>query len=110
MKVTIDNQTLELKSSALTLLKFKELFNEDLYDVLVAIEEKQIEIAEAKETPKNTTSFIIEHALKMAYTMSDLNVGFEEWLSSMGGVLDDSKWINEVLRLATGTFRRNNTP
>ncbi len=108
--VRISGNEYTMQSSAYTQLKYKNDTGRSLYEDINKFTALQ---KQSEEEPLSVLDEMMEIILKVAYTMieesnsSQVN-SFEDFLKKCENLLEDSKWINEVIQLASSPISGGN--
>lgn len=114
-EITIGTKKFNMKSSAYTQFKYKDITGRSLIKDLTMLGKKYADIGEIKEEEAlekydDLEEFIMT-ALRMAYIMSvegkSFNGTFENFLMEIDNYLDNLDWISEVMDLALSPLSRN---
>ena len=114
-EITIGAKTFNMKSSAYTQFKYKDITGKSLIKDLTDLAKKyegfgEIKEEEALEKFDDLDEFIMT-ALRIAYIMSmegkSFNGSFEMYLMEIDNYLEKLDWIGEVVELALSPLSRN---
>lgn len=114
-EITIGTKTFNMKSSAYTQFKYKDITGKSLIKDLTDLAKKyegfgEIKEEEALEKFDDLDEFIMT-ALRIAYIMSmegkSFNGTYEGFLMEIDNYLDNLDWIGEVVELALSPLSRN---
>lgn len=114
-EITIGSKKFNMKSSAYTQFKYKDITGKSLIKDLTELGKKYENIGEVKEEEAierydDLDDFIVT-ALRIAYIMSmeakSFNGSFESFLMEIDNYLDNLDWIGEVVELAISPLSRH---
>lgn len=108
--VTISGNDYTMQSSAYTQLKYKNDTGRSLYEDINRFTTLQ---KQSETEPLAVLDEMMEIILKVAYTMieesnSNQVNSFEDFLKKCENLLEDTKWINEVIQLASSPISGGN--
>ena len=106
--VKIGKQSYDMKASVLTLETYKRLYDKDLMGVVADLKNEFNDAINKGEWITKIQSIMLD-VLKIAHVMiQEFNPNFmsyEDWVKDLDGLLDEPKWIAEVLEVAMSPFR-----
>lgn len=114
-EITIGTKKFNMKASAYTQFKYKDITGRSLIKDLTELGKKyenfgDVKEEEALERYDDLDDFIMT-ALRIAYIMSmegkSFNGAFENYLMEIDNYLDNTDWIGEVVELALSPLSRN---
>ena len=114
-RIKIGSKEFDMKSSAYTQFKYKDITGKSLIKDLTALGKKyenfdKIDENEAIERFDDLDEFIMT-ALRIAFIMiiegKSFNGSFEGYLMEIDNYLEDLTWISEVVELALSPLSRN---
>lgn len=114
-EITIGTKKFNMKASAYTQFKYKDITGRSLIKDLTELGKKyenfgDVKEEEALERYDDLDDFIMT-ALRIAYIMSmegkSFNGTFENYLMEIDSYLDNTDWIGEVVELALSPLSRN---
>jgi hypothetical protein len=114
-EITIGTKKFNMKASAYTQFKYKDITGRSLIKDLTELGKKyenfgDVKEEEALERYDDLDDFIMT-ALRIAYIMSmegkSFNGTFENYLMEIDNYLDNTDWIGEVVELALSPLSRN---
>lgn len=114
-EITIGTKKFNMKASAYTQFKYKDITGRSLIKDLTELGKKyenfgDVKEEEALERYDDLDDFIMT-ALRIAYIMSmegkAFNGTFENYLMEIDSYLDNTDWIGEVVELALSPLSRN---
>ena len=114
-EITIGSKKFNMKASAYTQFKYKDITGRSLIKDLTELGKKyenfgDVKEEEALERYDDLDDFIMT-ALRIAYIMSmegkSFNGTFENYLMEIDNYLDNTDWIGEVVELALSPLSRN---
>jgi len=113
-KIRIGNKNLEIKSSAYTMFGYKDFTGRDLMADLNKINNlykktQKMNQEQTKDFWLSNFNSIFNLTLELAYTLAkeadDGISSYKEWLSSIDNLMQDPKWIKDVLEVGMSPFR-----
>lgn len=106
--VTIGKQSYDMKASVLTLETYKRLYDKDLMKVVSDLNTGYSEAINEGEWIGKIQTIMLD-VLRIAHIMiQEQNPNFmsyEDWIKDLDGLLDEPKWIAQVLEVAMSPFR-----
>lgn len=114
-EITIGTKKFNMKASAYTQFKYKDITGRSLIKDLTDLGKKYENIGDFKEEEAlerfDELDDFIMTALRIAYIMSmegkSFNGTFENYLMEIDSYLDNTDWIGEVVELALSPLSRN---
>ena len=112
-KITIGNKEYEMKSSAYTQFKYKDITGRSLIRDLTELSKKYEKMSKEKDLIDQYDGIddFLQIILEIAYIMSVEAKSFtgtkDEFLMSIDNYLENTDWIGEVVELALSPLSRN---
>lgn len=104
--IEISGKSYDMKVSAFTPFAYKDRTGRSLMDDIKTISERKIDESNTLDSVEK----IVYPCLDIAYQMIlEQNPDFKpymDWLKELDGLLDNPKWIEDVLVLVMSTFQR----